>query len=165
MRFFGTKRSASVIAEELARVALDIKPEHAGMIAEAAADVSIQPDKIQAEYLHFMVYMVETATQNATSNQGAGEYLLNAYREAITVLATRKGYGTDFWHEQAKRIPIYDEAWQDIRGVGPGVAMATALADQIGGDDRLPLLALSLYGMNLLAPLTKYLRKLRIVCP
>ena len=166
MRFFRRKRSASIIAQELARVALEIKQEQADDIVEVANDLSIPPDRVETEYRHFMVYMVETVVQNVSSEREVEVYLQTAYQEAITNLAIRKGYGATFWHEQEKRTPVYDAAWQDTRGIGTGVAMAFALARQIGsGNDVYPGALLSPYGMHLLAPLTKYLRKMRIVRP
>jgi hypothetical protein len=166
MRFLKRKCPASAVAAELARIALQLNADHHAAISEVARELSVPIDKVETEFRHFLVYMVETVVQTVSNECEAVDCLTSAYQKTITDLALAQGYGVDFWQEHEKRTPIYDAAWQDSHGVGPGVAMSSALASQIRTeDDMYPASLLSLYGTNLLAPLTQYLRRIRIVPP
>lgn len=157
------RHSASAIAAELARIALQLNEDHRTAIDEVAHELSIPTSKVETEFRHFLVYMVETVVQNVGNEGEVADRLMSAYREKIGELALSGGYGVGFWQEQEKRTPIYDLAWQDPHGVGPSVAMV-ALASQIRTqDDTCVVSLLGIYGTKLLAPLTKHLRGIRIV--
>ncbi len=164
MRFMKKKHTASAVAAELARIALQLSEGHLSAIAEVAHELSIPIDKVEIEFRHFLVYMVETVVQTVSDECEAGDCLALAYQKAVSDLALVQGYGTGFWQEQKERTPIYDAAWQDLQGVGPGVAIFSALANQIGvQDDSIAVSSLGLYATNLLGPLAEYLRGICIV--
>jgi hypothetical protein len=166
MWFIKRKCPASAVAAELARIALQLNEDHRAAIGEVAHELSVPVDKVEKEFRHFLVYMVETVVQTVSDECEAGDCLTSTYRKTVSDLALAQGYGVDFWQEQEKRTPIYDAAWQDSRVVNPGVAVSSALASQIRTEDDIGSVSLlSLYGTNLLAPLTQYLRGIRIVGP
>jgi len=166
MRFTKRKHSANAVAAELARIALQLSEDHYTAISQVASELSVPVGKVETEFRHFLVYMVETVVQTVSGECEAGDSLVSAYRRAITDSAAGKGYGVGFWQEQERRTPTYNAAWKDPRGVGPGVAMSSALAGQIRTEnDIYPVSLLAVYGTNLLTPLTQYLRGIRIVSP
>ncbi len=166
MWFLRRKYAAGAVAAELAKIALQLNEDHHAAIDEVARQLAISADRVEKEFRHFLVYMVETVVQTVSEECEAGDCLTSAYQKAITDLAVAQGYGVDFWQEQDKRTPTYDVAWQDLHGISPGAVMASALASQIrAADDVIPVLPLMLYGTNLVAPLIQYLRGIRIVAP
>ena len=162
--FLKRKHSSSEVAQELSKMALRIEEEQQNAIDDVSSALAISAQKVVKEYRHFRVYMVESVVHTISSECDAGESFRVAFETSLKILAVDQGLGNNFWAHQQKRTPIYDNAWQDMRGVGVGTAMATAFASQLKSeDDFLEVLPLSLFCTNLLPPLVKYCRKLRIV--
>jgi len=161
---FERKHTSTQVAHELAKMALRIEQEQQDSIDDVSNALAISAQKVVTEYRHYRVYMVESVVHTISSECDAGDSFRIAFETALSSLAVDQGLGNDFWEQQQKRTPVYDTAWQDPRGVGAGTAMAAAFASQLKSeDDLLEVLSLSLFCSNLLAPLLKYCRKLRIV--
>jgi len=164
LNFLKRKSLSTQVAHELAKMALRIEQEQQDSIDAVSKALAISIQKVISEYRHLRVYMIESVVHTISSECDAGDSFRIDFETSLSSLAVDQGLGNDFWKQQQKRTPVYDNAWQDLRGVGVGTAIATAFASQIKSeDDFLDVLPLSLFCTNLLAPLVKYCRKLRIV--
>ena len=157
------KYSIEEVSHELACLSLSINVELQSMIKEIADSLEISYLKVETEYRHFRVFIVETVIHTIMIEIKNGDSFLSYFYESLSRISHEKGLGIDFCKKQKKRTNVYDLAWNDTRNIGPGVAMASALASLIRSeDDILEILPLSLNGTNLLVPLLKYLRKIHI---
>ena len=158
------KHPASEVAGELAKLALRVTDDRRQAIDEVSRSLDVPPNCVETEYRCLRVYMVETVVQTSSAECDAGRTFLTAFHDAVAEQARSEGIVTDFWSEQETRTASYDTAYQDPRGVGQGVAMASALAARIRSeDDLLEVTSLWLACSALLVPLIKYLRSIRIV--
>jgi hypothetical protein len=158
------KHPASAVARELAKAAFCVEGSAREHILKASTELAVSPSCVEAEYLGLRVYILETVVQTISAECEAHESFLSAFHAAIAEQAQNNGISADFWSEQEPRTSAYDIAWQDPKGLGPGMAMASALSARIRSSDAvLTTTPLFLYCSNLAPEFLKCLRSMRIV--
>ncbi len=82
-RFLKRKHTASEVANELAKLSLGIEDDQLTAIASAANDLEIPCHRVETEYRHLRLYVVETVVQTISDECDVGEALRRAFREAV----------------------------------------------------------------------------------
>jgi hypothetical protein len=126
LMWFRRKYHVGELAEFLAAHSVKLSNEELEGIQKVATEGSLDRARVHREYQFLKIYALETALQNV---EKYSDEAVTTYRRALEATSGRPYEEGEFLPAYTRRMSHYDEAWQDPRGVGWGVAMSSAFAE------------------------------------